>query len=113
MAAKCVYGDRQIRPRAPAAGSAAAADVVWFGPSTRCHLHSCSDTLETGTAHNARHQRDLDSQCLFASGPKGRRSLIVKSGDFPVEFDEGGGLKNRCRVGEKKLDHASPDFTYT
>ena len=47
--------------------------------------------------HNARHQRAPDSQCRFASVPKVGGSLIVKSCDFPVEFDEGGGLKNRCR----------------
>ncbi len=28
-------------------------------------------------------------------------SLSVQSGDFPVEFDEGGGLKNRCRFERK------------
>ena len=65
------------------------------------HRHSCSDTLETATTHNARHQRAPDSQCLFASVPKVRGSLIVKSGDFRVEFDEGGGLKNRCRFERK------------
>jgi hypothetical protein len=27
--------------------------------------------------------------------------LIVKSDDFPVEFDEGDGLKNRCRERKK------------
>ena len=51
--------------------------------------------------HKARHQRALDSQCLFESVPKVLGSLIVQSGDFPVEFDEGGGLKNRCRFGRK------------
>jgi hypothetical protein len=29
-------------------------------------------------------------------------SLIIKSGDFPVEFDEGGGLKNR-RLAQCKI----------
>ena len=29
--------------------------------------------------------------------------LIVKSGDFPAEFDEGDGLKNRCRFGQEKV----------
>jgi hypothetical protein len=47
----------------------------------------------TATTH-ARHQRALDSQCLLASVPKIRGSLIVKSGGFPAEFDEGDGLKN-------------------
>jgi hypothetical protein len=39
--------------------------------------------------------------------------VIAKSGDFSVEFDDSGGLKNRCRLGKKKLDPASADFTYT
>ena len=42
-----------------------------------------------------------DSPCCFASVPKVRGSLIVKSGDFRAEFDEGGGLKNRCRFERK------------
>ncbi len=37
----------------------------------------------------------------FASVPKVRGSLIVKSGSFRAEFDEGGGLKNRCRFERK------------
>ena len=49
----------------------------------------------TARTHNARHRRAQDSQCLFASVPKVRGSLNVKFGDFPVEFDEGDGLKNR------------------
>jgi len=52
---------------------------------------------ETATTQNARHQRDRILNAFFASVPKGRESLIVKSGDFRAEFDEGGGLKNRCR----------------
>ena len=31
-----------------------------------------------------------------------RGSLIVKSGDFRAEFDEGDGLKNRCLGSERK-----------
>jgi hypothetical protein len=27
--------------------------------------------------------------------------MIAKSGDFPAEFDEGDGLKNRCTLKEK------------
>ena len=57
--------------------------------------HSCFD-MWTGTTHDARHQRGADSQGPFASVLKVRGSLIVKSGDFWVEFDEGGGLKSRC-----------------
>jgi hypothetical protein len=58
---------------------------------------------ETATTHNARHQRDRILNAFFASVPKVRRSLIVKSGDFRAEFDEGGGLKNRCRFERKSL----------
>jgi hypothetical protein len=56
---------------------------------------------ESATTHNARHQRAPDSQCLFAAVPKFSVSLFVKSSDFPVEFDEGEGLKNRCRFERK------------
>ena len=56
---------------------------------------------ETATTQNARHQRDRILNAFFASVPKGRESLIVKSGDFLAEFDEGGGLKNRCRFERK------------
>ena len=45
--------------------------------------------------HNARHQRAPDSLCPFASLPKVRESLMMKSGDFPVEFAEDAGLKTR------------------
>jgi hypothetical protein len=55
----------------------------------------------TATTHNARHQRATDSQGLFASVPKVGGSLIVKSGGFPAECDEGDGLKNRCRFERK------------
>ena len=34
--------------------------------------------------------------------PKSRGSLIVRSGDFRAEFDEGGGLENR-RLGQCKM----------
>ena len=57
---------------------------------------------ETDTTHNARQQRAPNSQCLFASVPKVRESGIVKSGDFSVEFDDNGGLKNR-RLAECKM----------
>lgn len=61
--------------------------------------------------HNARHQREPDSQCLFASVPKVRGSLIVKSGGLSVEFDEGDGLKNRrlaANVLRRNRFHNSP-----
>lgn len=56
---------------------------------------------ETATTQNARDSRDRILNAFFASVPKGRESLIVKSGDFLAEFDEGGGLKNRCRFERK------------
>jgi hypothetical protein len=42
-----------------------------------------------------------------------RGSVMVKSSDYRAEFDEGDGLKNRCRFVGKKQDPASADFTYT
>ena len=45
-----------------------------------------------------RRRRQLE---FFASVPKVRGSLIAKSGDFRAEFDEGGGLLNRCRQSKK------------
>jgi hypothetical protein len=45
-------------------------------------LASAATLFETATTHNARHQRAQDCQCLFASVPKLRGSLIVKSRDF-------------------------------
>ena len=56
---------------------------------------------ETAMTHIARHQRAPNSRCLFASVPRVGQSITAKSGDFPVEFDEGGGLKNRCGFGRK------------
>jgi hypothetical protein len=38
---------------------------------------------------------------------------MVRSGDFPVEFDEGGGLTNRRLADGKNRDPPSADFTYT
>jgi hypothetical protein len=38
----------------------------------------------------------------FRECAQSRWVLIVKSADFPVEFDEGAGLKNR-RLGECKM----------
>jgi hypothetical protein len=45
--------------------------------------------------------------------PNRSGSVIAKTGDFAVEFDEGDGLKNRCRLKKKKLDLVNADFTYT
>jgi len=36
-----------------------------------------------------------DYRCLSASVPRVRGFVVARSGDFSVEFDEGGGLKNR------------------
>ncbi len=55
---------------------------------------------ETATTHIARHQRARDSRYLSASVPRIRRAVIEKSTDFPVDSDEGDGLKNRR--GERK-----------
>jgi hypothetical protein len=38
---------------------------------------------------------------------------MVKSGDFPVEFDDSGGLKNRCMAGCKISIGSSADSAYT
>jgi hypothetical protein len=56
----------------------------------------------TARTHNARHQRAPDSQCLFRECAQSPWVLIVKSSDFPVEFQEGDGLKNR-RLGQCKM----------
>ena len=52
----------------------------------------------TAPTHNARHQRAPETlrECAQSSWV-----LIVNSADFPVEFDEGDGLKNRCRLERK------------
>ena len=97
MAAGCVYGDRQTG-LALAAGSAA--DVAWFQTLDAVVIGTPTHG-RTATTHNARHQRAPDCQCLFASVPKVRGSLIVKSGGLSVEFDEGDGLKSRCRFRRK------------
>ena len=66
-----------------------AADVVWFGPSTRCSGALRASARRT-TTHNARHYRDPDSQCLFASVPKLRAALIVNQAIL-------GGIRRRRR----------------
>jgi predicted DNA binding CopG/RHH family protein len=60
--------------------------------------------FETATTHNARHQLALDSRCFCASVPRVLWSVIAKSGDLAVGFDEGGGLKNRCKELKKNAD---------
>jgi hypothetical protein len=39
--------------------------------------------------------------CIFASVPRLHGSVVARLGDFPVGFDEGGGLKNRCTFERK------------
>jgi hypothetical protein len=55
------------------------------------------DTQENRNDAHARHWRAQDSLCLCASVPRVDVPVIAKSGDFQVKFDDGGGLKNRCR----------------
>ena len=91
--------DRCSGPGESPVGSAA--DLVWFGALAARDIGTRPAHRRTVTTHNAGHRRAQDCQCLFASVPKLRGSLIVKSGDFRAEFDEGGGLKNRCRFWRK------------
>jgi hypothetical protein len=73
----------------PNASGGAAADVVWFGTLDAVIIGTRAPThRRTATAHNARHQRARILKCLFASVPKVRGFSALKSGDFPVEFDE-------------------------
>jgi hypothetical protein len=74
--------------RAPAAQPA---DVIWFETLAAVIIGTRTSTHWSTTTHNARHQRGPDSQCPFASVPKVRGSLIVKSGSFQAEFAQGGG----------------------
>ena len=91
----------RCRPGAPAAAQLPTS----FGSDPRRghHRHSCSDILETATSHNARHQRARILNAFFASVPKVRRVSHRKIRRFSGRFDEGGGLKNRCRF-ERKMD---------
>ena len=111
MAAGCVYGDRQIqswtRQAAAQLPTSSGSD-----PRRGDHRHRASTHWRTATTHNARHQRarilNAFRECAQSSWLR-----IVKSGDFPVEFDEGDGLKNRRRFERKSRIRASADFTYT
>ena len=64
-------------------------------------LASAATLFEPATTHNAGHQRALDCQCLFASVPRFRGVSHRESGDFRVEFDEGGRLKTLGGSAEK------------
>jgi hypothetical protein len=76
--------------------SGSGADVVWFGARDGDHTHSYFNTLEHRNDAQRAPSACLHLSTLLASEPKVRGSLIVESGDFPVEFAEGDGLKNRC-----------------
>ena len=63
--------------------------------------------VDRQTQNQTRQQRVPDSQCLFASA-KVPASLIMKSGEFPVEFEEGDGSKNRpSSVGPRFAERTS------
>jgi hypothetical protein len=72
------------------------------------YRHSCSDTLRPQRRRTRAISATGFSMPFFASVPKGRESLIVKSGDFLAEFDEGGGLKNRCTFERKSWIRGCP-----
>jgi hypothetical protein len=86
--------------------SGSAADVVWFGTLVAVIVGTRSPThWRTATRHNARHQARQGISKPFRECAQSPWVLIVKSGDFPVEFDEGGGLKNR-RLAARKMSTA-------
>jgi len=51
--------------------------------------------------HNARHQRAPVFSMSLRECAQSPCVLIVKSGGLSVEFDEGDGLKSRCRFRRK------------
>ena len=67
-------------------------------PAVTSLLQSVAPRCETATTHNARHQRAPDSRCFSVNVPRVRESVVARSGDFPVEFDDGDGLKNRIEA---------------
>src|SRR5207249_2845188 len=82
----------------------------------QCLLVPCTRIVtatrcETAKTHNAP-SRAPDLWTPLRECAQSSSVCHSKPGDFPVEFDDGGGLKNRCRS-ERKLDSASADFTYT
>jgi hypothetical protein len=60
-----------------------------------------SRRAEVIATHNASHQYSPHSLSISASVPRVRGTVIAKWAGFSCEFDEGGGLKNRCRVERK------------
>jgi hypothetical protein len=56
---------------------------------------SAATPRETATTHNARHQARPEFSTSLHECAQSSWSVIAKSGDFPVDFDDGGGLKNR------------------
>ena len=59
-----------------------------------------STRWSTATTHNARYRRAPFLDAFWRVCPKSV-GLIIESGDFPVEFAEGDGLKTRCRFERK------------
>jgi hypothetical protein len=51
--------------------------------------------------HNASHRRASDFSALLSECAQSSRVLLARSGDFPGEFDDSDGLKNR-RLHERK-----------
>jgi hypothetical protein len=66
------------------------------------HPRSCSETLENGKYAQRAPSAGRGFSMLFRECAQSPWVLMVKSGDFPVEFHEGGGLKNR-RLGQSKM----------
>ena len=58
--------------------------------------------LTTPTTHNARHQHIRELSMSLSECTQRSSVCSPKRGGFPDEFDEGGGLKNRCRFEGKK-----------
>jgi hypothetical protein len=58
-------------------------------------------TLTTPTAHNARHQHVHEFSMSLSECAQSSSVCSPKRGGFPHEFDDGDGLKNRCRSEEE------------
>ena len=99
MAAGCVYGDRQMQTWRAGSGLSCrrrlvrTLDAVIIGTRSR---HT-GDRNDAQRAPSARPGFSMPfREC--AQSPRVSHREIRR---FSVEFDEGGGLKNRCRFGEK------------
>jgi len=100
MVAGCVYGYRQMQTWRAGSGLSCRCRLV---RNPRCdHRHSYSDTPENrNDAQRAPSARPGLLMPIHECAQSGW-VLIVKSGVFLVEFDEGDGLKNR-RLGQCKM----------